>query len=136
MIELTPERTPTGTPAETSTPGRTPASDPGRRLEVESEHWEDERDGQSFLYVDGSVHNTGNAPVEVRIHAGGWYEEDECTDGDPESPDWEVGPTWRVLVRPDTAWRPADPWTRPLARFDDCGYESPRLWIVGAERHD
>lgn len=127
----TPESTETPEPTETPTPEEpTDRDDP---LELESDYWTDEENGEQYLYVDGAVHNGGTRAVEIRVHAAGWYEEAECTDGDPDAPDWEVGPTWQVLVGPGVTWQPPYPWRRSYRRFSACSYESPQVWIVGSE---
>lgn len=128
----TPEDTPTRTPTET--PTRTPAPSPG--VEVDSEAWVDDREGEPHLFVDGDVHNPQEFPLEVELVAAGWYESPECTDDDPDDPDWTAEPERERVIYPGVTWSPLEPWTVPLARFEDCGFESPQVWPESVERED
>lgn len=150
VIELTPDGTPApeetrtpggtaapdGTPAPAETPESTPTPEPEPTLEVESEHWEAAHDGQRYLHVHGSVRNPGDDAVEAAVRAAGWYGDDDCGADRSDAPDWEADPTLEVVVHAGVTWWPVDPWSIPLDRFDDCGYESPRVWVADLERRD
>lgn len=125
-------RTPEDTP--TRTPTRTPAPSPG--VDVVSEAWVADHQGEPHLFVDGEVHNPQEYPLEVELVAAGWYESPECTDDEPDEPDWTAEPERERVLLPGVTWAPLEPWAVPLARFEDCGYESPQVWVESAERDD
>lgn len=125
-----PTPSPTPTPTPSPTPTATPTPHPVPKVEIESTHHvADCPDSmENCLYIDGTVTNVRSYPVDARLVARGWHEDDSCENNPPDQPDWGYVPQYEITLAPGEEWTPPEPWTIPLEDFDGCGYRDPQIW--------